>query len=130
MKEIKFELKEKSRADKIFLRVTYAGGDADTEHPQDILLKFPYSEWKQNLEAIQKEVETYKILKDLLNINSSKYIKNDYDQVLELYGKEVADLYDNVPGDPQTDFYCKCYLDGVSLIGYTDKGNVYEAYLV
>ena len=67
MRDIKFDLKEKSKANKIYLVVEFEGGDADTEHHQHYLLPFPFNEWEHNVELIKKEYDEFMILKSLLD---------------------------------------------------------------
>ena len=45
-------------------------------------------------------------------MNHKDSIEGDdaYDEVLEKYGEEIASLYENVPGDPQTQGDTKCSL--------------------
>ena len=118
---IKFELKEESRANKIYLVANFAGGDGDTEHPQEYLMPFTFSEYEQNLEYIENLYKEYKILE--------KVLESDYYSIKEKYGEQIAKLYDNAPNDPQTDYSMKCYLDSIELIGYDEKGNKYKSYL-
>ena len=124
MRDIKFDLKEKSKANKIYLVVEFAGGDADTEHPHHYLLPFPFNEWESNVELIKKEYDEFKILESLLDNH-----RITYEEIEENWGKDMARLYDNVPNDPQTDYDTKCYIDGIHLIGYDENCNEYKAYL-
>jgi hypothetical protein len=122
--KIKFKLKEKTRANKIFFLVNYSGGDSDTEHPVEFEYSFPYSEWKSNIETIESDVKAFKILKEILEDRVSSSI---YDQVLEEHGPMIANLFDSVPNDPQCDYQYRCYIDSIELIGYDDMGNKYKA---
>src|SRR6187402_2778321 len=124
--KIKFELEEKTRAGKLYLIVNFAGGDADTEHPEEIEFeKIPYLDYKSHIEEISKTIEQYNILKEILDVNSVKHLES-YKEVEAEYGKEMALLYDNTPNDPQSDYQFKCYLDSMELIGYDEKGNKYK----
>jgi hypothetical protein len=123
MRTIKFGLVEKSRANKLYIVVEYAGGDADTEHPVEVLLKAPFSEWESNLEEIRDKIEFYQKLKTILESG------DEYDEIEEAYGKEMANAWDNVPNDPQNDYQDKCYIDDLKLVGYDKEGNKYESYV-
>ncbi len=128
MRNIEFKKEDESRTNKIYLVLEFAGGDADTEHPEEILLPFPYSKWKNNIDEIELQVSLYRQLEEVLDDHDYR-TKGMYDEVKAEYSEEVADLYDNVPGDPQNDFQYKCYISGMHLIGYTHKGTKYKAYL-
>jgi hypothetical protein len=52
----------------------------------------------------------------------------DYEEVEEEWGEEVAQMFDNAPNDPQSDYSTKTSLQSVILRGYDDKGNMYETY--
>ena len=73
-------------------------------------------------------IETVKNKKYIihLDVNSNEYLE-DYDEVLDKYGKDIADMYDNTPNDPQSDYQYKCYIHNMTLIGYDEKGNKYTA---
>jgi hypothetical protein len=128
MSKFKFNLKEESRIDKIYLVAEFAGGDADTEHPEETKLEFPFSdlEKESSLHIIDTEIEQYKILKGLLD--GFRRDRLDYDEILKEYGEDIASLYDNTPNDPQNDYQDKCYLDRVILRAYDENGNMYETY--
>jgi hypothetical protein len=128
MKPIKFDLKEKARKNIVYLAVKFEGGDADTEHWDEYLLKdITFDTVNSNLETIEAEIEKYKILKDLLYDPSST---PTWDEVKEEYGDEIARMFDNVPNDPQGDYQFKCYLDTVIIRAYDKDGNRFEAYLL
>lgn len=125
--KLDFQLKEKSRANKIYVLVNYEGGDGDTEHPQEFVLPFAYDQYntEENLEKIRVIKEEYKVLKEALDDYDA-----DYHSVLEEYGENIAKLFDNAPNDPQTDYDTKCYLYNVELIGYDNEGNKYVSHLI
>jgi hypothetical protein len=123
MRTIKFTLKEKSRANNFYIFVMFAGGDADTEHPQEFLMPFPFSEYEKHLGEIKTQIEFYQNLKTVLESEMK------YDEILEEYNKEMANAYDNVPNDPQNDYQDKCYLDSITLVGYDMQGNKFESYV-
>lgn len=129
MKNIKFEKREASRASKVFMVVTYMGGDADTYHPEEYLLPFSFDDYKNHLEEIGQDLDKYKILKKLTDGSGGQQDHN-YDDLEKKYGEEIASLYDNIPNDPQSDFQFKTSLDSVMLRGYDSEGAMYEAYLM
>lgn len=129
MSKIKFHKEEDSKADKLYLVVYYEGGDADTSHPEEIEYEgHTYSNWEAASAQINEDLKRYKKLKKALDVNDKDYCEDDYEQVKEKFGQEIADLYDNAPNDPQSDYSRKCYIDRVYLMGYDQKGNKYETY--
>lgn len=128
MSKLKFHKKGESRAGKLFLVINFAGGDADTEHPQEYEYKGLYYDQVDKYEdRITSDIAKYKILKDILDVNSGKF-EEDYEEVKEKYGPDIARLFDNAPNDPQNDYQNKCYIDTVIVRGYDDKGTMYETY--
>lgn len=123
MRTIKFTLKEQSRANKFYIFVMFAGGDADTEHPQEYLMPFPFSEYEKHLAEIGDKIEFYETLKSVL---SNEF---EYEEILDKFGKDMADAYENVPNDPQNDYQEKCYIDDITLVGYDMQGNKFESYV-
>lgn len=129
MKQLKFELKEKisDKANKLYLHVDYAGGDADTDHPETYLLhEIPFDEYEKHLEAISAEVDKYETLKQILGYGGHTM---NYAEIKEEYGNEIADMFDNVPNDPQSDYQFKCYIEYIYLIGYDKEGNKYQSWV-
>lgn len=127
MRKIEFEKTENSRADTIWLLIKYAGGDADTEHFHEEKFEFPYSEYETHLEEIEARVDQYKIIENLTD-GSGGHQDHDYEDLVEKYGEEIAELYENVPNDPQGDYQFKTSLDSMKLIAYDEKCNKYEAW--
>jgi len=120
--EINFRKIEESRAGKVYLNVVYMGGDADTSHPEEILLDgITFDNIGEKTEEIAALIKPYVILQDLLDVNSSSYTEN-YADVLEEHGEEIAKLFDNVPGDPTTDFQYNCSIRYIELVGYDSTG--------
>lgn len=130
MKKIKFELEEESRANKVYLLIEYFGGDADTEHPVEILLPFTFNKINDNLDYIEKEYEIFRKLKNILDVNHPDFCSS-YSETLEKHGEELANLLDggNVPSDPQSDYDTYCAIDCINLIGYDKEGNKHISYL-
>lgn len=126
-----FEKTESPKRDILYLLLKYEGGDADTKHHEYHLFKnIKFSEYKEseNMAEINRTIEMYKKLKRILdNRFSSEGV--DWIELEKLHGKEIVDLLDNVPNDPQNDYQDKCYLDGMKLIGYDIEGNKHESYI-
>lgn len=129
---IKLTKKEDSEAGKVYLHIMFMGGDADTEHPEYFLLEnINYIGDKDSIDLNEEHIKlinNFKILRDVLDINNRSYT-DDYNDVLEKYGEEIADLYDNVPNDPQNDFQNKCYFSYLEIIAYDKEGNKYQGYI-
>jgi hypothetical protein len=123
----KFKKSGTPKIDKLYLKIMFAGGDADTEHPETIDLKIKFSEYENHLDEINKIIENYIILRGALDINSVAYCKKGYKEVKIRFGEEIADLFDNTPNDPQNDYQNKCYLDSMELIGYDQSGHKHKA---
>jgi hypothetical protein len=124
LKPFSFSKTESVKKDKLYILIEYAGGDADTEHPQYIDLKgIKFSDYQDHLDEIETEIEKYQTLKKILSD------KPDYNEVLEEYGEEIAELYESVPNDPQCDYQFKCYIDSIKLVGYDEEGNKHVAYI-
>lgn len=120
--KIKLEKVENSRANKVYILLNYSGGDADSDHPEEYILKdVTFDTIEDNIAIIEKEVNDYKILKKILYDTDIKY-KN----VLEDYGEEMAELFETVPNDPQCDYQFKCSLSTMQLIAYDGEGNKYK----
>lgn len=118
--EINFKKVEESRAGKVYLRVMYYGGDADTSHPDDTLLKdITFDNISEKTEEIAELVKPYVILRDLLSDPTESH---NYNDLVDEYGEAIARLYDNVPNDPQADYQFKCSFDYMELIGYDASG--------
>ena len=139
MRKIKFELKDKSRANTLWLKLEYMSGDADAYEYEEINLGIPYSEWKNNLDKIEKEIKDYELIGKFTDINDGlcishpRYNRKDdigdpYEWVKENYSEELANMYDNVPGDSTVDHQWKAHLSDITLIGYDEQGNKYESY--
>jgi len=121
----KFSKVEESRANKIFLQLDFAGGDADSDHPEsEEFVGIKFSEYQNHLPQIQARIDQYKILKQILGQHNPKY-----EQIKDKYGDEIANLFDNTPNDPQADYQFKCYLSSIILIGYDEQCNKYQAYV-
>ena len=122
----KFELKEKSRRGEFYIWCKYEGGDADTEHIQEYRIAgVNAANYFTKLDVIQEELKKLQILHDLLDTHGENH---KYDDILKEHGEDIADMYDNVPNDPQGDYQFKCYLDTVKLVYYNDICDRYETY--
>lgn len=127
--KIEFIKQENKNINKMFLFIPFEGGDADTDHPQEIEFKEinlnNYTEPK-NLEILEEIISNYKILSKILGDNDY-----NYDKVHKEFGEKIAKLYDNVPNDPQCDYQFKCYFNswGMELRAYDENGVLYKANL-
>lgn len=129
MLKIKFQKTKDSETNKLYLFLGFEGGDADTDHPEFISFEgVSYLNYKDNLDKIEDIVKKYKTLKNILDVNHKNYC-DDYDDVKNTYGEEMANLFDNSPNDPQSDYSTKCSLDTIKLIAYDEFCNKYESYL-
>jgi hypothetical protein len=130
--KLNFILKEKSRSGQFFISLMYEGGDADTDHPVEHGIKasdgtkITYLNYQEYLTDIEKEVNDYKKLQSFLDANYSD--NNGYKKINDLYGDKLANMYDNTPNDPQTDFQFKCTLDSIKIGYYDESGDRYESY--
>lgn len=119
--------KTKETSNKIFLKVVFMGGDADTyETVLYEFKKFGYSNYQDNLDEIQNKVNKWKLLKDIIG-HSPDEIK--YEEIREEHGTALADMFDDMPNDPTVDYQWKCCIDQIKLLAYDDKGNEYESYV-
>jgi|SRR6478609_2050129 len=129
--KVKLKKQQESDVGKVYILLNFEGGDADTTHPDVVLMENFSFDGKQEIELPFETtvlIEKYKILKNILDVNHKDYLEN-YKKVKEKYGEEMADLYDDVPNDPQTDYSCKCYLSDIQLKAYDLKGALYVGYL-
>lgn len=125
----KLEKKSGSKKDCIYLFLMYMGGDADTKHPEEFKLDFKLSEIDTHIDELNKEIDLYKRLKEALDRHDIRTSSKAYDIALKDYGKEVADMLDNVPNDPQADYQFSCYLDYIKIVAYDEEGDRYESYV-
>lgn len=130
IRPFKFEKKETAKRDKLYILVDFAGGDADTEHPEYYEFKnIKFSEYQNHLDEINKEIQEYIILKDLLDDRHQCNKRDFYEEVKAKYGDGLARKFDNTPNDPQSDYQFKCYIDKIKLVGYDNDGDRYETYV-
>lgn len=144
IRPFKFNKTESSKANKLYLFVLFAGGDADTEHPEYYEFKnIKFSEYENHLDEIKQEIEMYLTLKDILDDHDYRTDSRAYDKIKAKYGEDVADLYDNTPNDPQAAYQVfvyqprlkiqtlqfKCYISRITLVGYDESGNRHESYV-
>ena len=121
-----FKLKTKSKINTFRIWVEYMGGDADTYHNEYYELPDVDAETMNVFRPqINELVRTLKKLGNILDVNNSEYLEC-YDDVLEKHGREVADMYDDVPGDPQCDYQYKTSMSEIRLQYFDDNGNLWE----
>ena len=122
-KKFNVHLKELSRANKVFMYNMYMGGDADTEHDEEIELKgITFQNWEENFSIIENEIKKYELLNQALEDTDATYA-----DVFEKYGEETANLWEDAPYDPQSDFSIKCAFDYMYIILYNEKGDRYHS---
>lgn len=73
---------------------------------------------------MQRLLESYFLLKDILG-GDNKH--SSYDKIKEKYGDQIADMWDQVPNDPQCDYQFKCYIDSIKLYYHDNSGAKWEA---
>lgn len=120
-----FKFKRAAKRNCVYLYVNFEGGDADTSHPDSYLIK------DVTMDNIDEHTETVNTLID--NFKTLKKVLSDYDidytTIKEKYGEEIANLYDNAPNDPQSDYQFKCYIDSIELHAYNADGDLYTQYI-
>jgi hypothetical protein len=124
--KVKFQKEEDTRAGKVFLVLNYMSGDADGDFPEEIEL--PGVIFDKNLdtgEDIEQVIKDYILISEITDVNSQKHL-DDYDEIKEQYGEDIANSWDNGKNDPQSDYSEKCHLNQVFLRGYDQLGNKYE----
>lgn len=124
--KVKFHKEEESRAGKVFLVLNYMSGDADGDFPEEIELEGV--KFAKELELSQehsKTIKDYKLVGHITNCNHAKY-SEDYEEIKEEHGEEIASLWENGTNDPQSDYSIKCHLNHIFLRGYDQNGTVYE----
>ena len=118
-----FSLKEKAKRNCVFIHVNFAGGDADTEHPEEYILPgITMENIDDHFVRVSKEIEDFRILKKILDNADDD---SNYDMIKAEYGVEIAKLYMDTPNDPQCDYQNKCYIDRIELHAYDDNGDLY-----
>lgn len=126
--KLNFTKKEENRSNKVYLEISYMSGDADAfEIEEQILSNLDGDDLlaldHNQIEILKEHIKPYAILQDILEND------NDYDEILDEYGEEVAGLYDNTPGDCTVDGQWKSKLDGLTLKVYSSDGSLYESYI-
>ena len=122
MKELKFKKIEDSKRDKICIEIEYMSGDGDAEETILYNLPYTYTECQDYIESIQEELDKWKLLQKILDVNDGFYIERDVSEVSKLYGDEICNMYSEVP----TDVTCDDYLQSIykiDLIAFDTEGN-------
>lgn len=126
----KFRQVSKPHSDELYLLLNFAGGDADTEHPEWVKFSkdVKFSNYQNHMFEIDRIIDDYKELQKALDCNSRDSCES-YDEVRQKFGGDIAKLYDNAPNDPQSDYANKCYLSSMELVGYDAAGAEHRAYI-
>jgi hypothetical protein len=128
--DIKFKKEGESIINKLFIRLEYMSGDADAYEYDELPLNIPFDKYEKHLPEIEKIVSDYKLISRFTDCNDKLYMESEgYDYIKEKYSKEIADLYDAVPGDSTCDGQVLAHLSEIQLVGYNDKGVKFVAYL-
>jgi hypothetical protein len=127
---IEFKKESESILNKLFIRLEYMSGDADAYEYDERPLNIPFDKYKDHLPEIEKIVSNYKLISRFTDCNDKLYTElKDYDFIKKKYSKEIAELYNAVPGDSTCDHQLLAHLSEIQLIGYNDKGVKFVAYL-
>lgn len=132
--KIKFKKRKESLLDTVFLKLEYMSGDADAYEYEEVSFgeHIKFSNYEEHLEEIQKIVEQYKLISKFTDCNDKLSLEDErdaYEYIKENYSEELADLYENVPGDSTCDSQRTAHLRRIILCGYNDIGEYFESYL-
>lgn len=135
--KIKFKKAEDSVLNTLFLKLTYMSGDADAyEYAEVEIEDVNYTNYQENLDKIKAEVDKYKLIGRFTDCNDSLYmedrrkgISDRYEFIKKEYGQEIADLYDQSPGDSTSDHQYKAHLHDIELHAYNEKGELLISYV-
>ena len=62
-----FKLRESAKKNCVYLHVMYAGGDADTQHPEYYLIKgITMDNIDEHLDMVNREIQDFKTSKDII----------------------------------------------------------------
>ena len=128
--EINFQKRKESVLNTLFLKLEYMSGDADAFEYEEISIKgINYTNYKDNLDIIKTEIDKYKLIGQLTDCNDELNEEfNEYDLIGKEFGKEIADIWDNVPSDV-TYYDRKAHLYEITLCAYNEKGEYLESYI-
>ena len=129
---VKFEKSADSRANKFFLVVDCMFGDADGYDKVEIDLSDSYviaddtfsKDFSVPIEIMQL-VDKYKIIRDMQEEDACIM----YSDVEEAHGEDVAELFSDIPWQPEMYGDVKCAITGFYLLGYDQSGTEYKARL-
>lgn len=135
--KIKFEKHAESVLNKLFLYLTYMSGDADAWEYEEVEIEgVNYLNYQENLDKIKVEVDKYKLIGRITDCNDSLYIEdrrksipNKYEFLKKEYGQEIADLYQETPGDSTNDHQVPAHLSDIKLHAYNEKGELLISYV-
>lgn len=124
--KLKFEKKQPSKNNKVFLEIVYCGGDADYFNSEFYLIHDTHFNDNESFVITANLIKEYEIFSTLQDILSEDEL--DYDGVLEKHGKELASMFEDVPGD-QVYLDNLCRIDSINVIAYDTDGNKYKSYI-
>lgn len=136
--KINFKKEEESIINTLFLHLTYMSGDADSYEYEKVYIEgVDYTNYLENLDKIEAEVDKYKLIGRLTDCNDSLSIdhprngkiENKYEFIKTNYGEEIADLFDDSPGDSTVDGQWKAHLDDIEIHAYNELGEKLISYV-
>ncbi len=133
MKHLEFKRVEESILDTMFFKEEWMSGDADAYEYIETPAHVSFSVWNKypDPKMFEKEIEQYKILSRLTDINHADYAEGPYGRgpkvdIKAKYGKKMAHIYDEIPADSTCCDY-NAYLSGVTLVAIDEAGARWEA---
>lgn len=124
--KIKFEKEKDSILNTLFLKLTYMSGDADAYEYVEVEIEgVNYLNYKENIDKIKAEIKKYKIIAKLTDSQDTW----DYEKIEKKYGEEIANLYQEGPGDSTCDHQYRAVLSEIELHAYNEKGELLISYI-
>lgn len=112
---------ENTKANQVFIRLNFMGGDADAFITEEYSLECTFQEIESKISYLKERCSFYKELQKI-----DFYYDEDHEDWVEKYGQEIADELDTFPSDPTCDNQLPCILDDFSIIAYDEFCNLYE----
>ena len=124
--DITFKKVEGSRANKLYLQLTFMHGDGDVYEVKVIEIKLlKYDNLEKNLSKILKVLEPYQTLQKLLH-DYHVEVKTGLTLAEVSYGRKMKKMFEESPHD-STSYHCKARLTSIFLFGYDKEGNQYKS---